>query len=85
MQLLSIDLNRSKNPKYKELTADTTKYSLAEIVIISLFRVKNGGTIINKEKILLFVIILVDKFFLEQCAVNAITNLLLLIIFGIWH
>lgn len=29
LELLSLDLNRSKNPKYKELTADTTKYSLS--------------------------------------------------------
>ena len=33
LELLSIDLNRVKKPKYKELTADTSKYSLNQIVI----------------------------------------------------
>lgn len=28
LELLSLDLNRSKNPKYKELTADLSKQSL---------------------------------------------------------
>ena len=34
--ILLYNLNRSKNPKYKELTADTTKHSLSEIVSISI-------------------------------------------------
>jgi hypothetical protein len=45
-------LNRSSKPKYKELTADTSKYSLKQIVINFINRVKNGGNIINKDKIL---------------------------------
>jgi hypothetical protein len=48
---MSLDLNRSKNPKYKELTADLTKQTLEEIVIYSLFRVKIGGTTISLERI----------------------------------
>lgn len=34
LELLSLDLNRSRNPKYKELTADLAKHSLDEIVVL---------------------------------------------------
>jgi ubiquitin C-terminal hydrolase len=36
LELLSSDLNRSKNPKYKELNADLTKQTLQEIVCLCL-------------------------------------------------
>lgn len=44
LELLSLELNRSKNPKYKELKADLTKHSLQEIVNQLAFRAKSGGT-----------------------------------------
>lgn len=44
LELLSLELNRSRNPKYKELTADLSKQTLREIVDLKLIRVRTGGT-----------------------------------------
>lgn len=38
LELLSQDLNRSTKPKYRELTADTSKNTLEEIVILYLIQ-----------------------------------------------
>lgn len=44
----------------------------------------SGGTIISKDKIQLYVIFLLVKFFPGLCAQSAKTNPLPLTIFGIW-
>lgn len=83
LELLSLDLNRSRNPKYKELTADLTKHSLDEIVPSLRFRVNNGGATTEKGKTLSFVTTSQGNSYRESPAATVGTNRSRLTILGI--
>lgn len=74
LELLSLDLNRSRNPKYKELTADLKRHSLDEIVPALLCRVNSGGTTTEKGKTLSYATISQGSSSPESPAVTVETN-----------
>jgi hypothetical protein len=74
LELLSLDLNRVKTPKYQELTADLSKHSLQQIVLRPKFSLSSGGTTTNRGRARSYATASRDSSCRGWCALSAGTS-----------